>query len=115
MTYVIKISASYLSDHLDRLYETEDGTNWVHVDSLWYVEHGRPDEGCGGRITELKKGKTTATISLNLGAVEEMYSDASYQAECCEGQPKYQALARRVMASIRKQVPISDDIIRKWG
>lgn len=102
--YTIKISTAFWDDHEERLWESIDGSNLIHVDS---------EMTC--RVIESNSKQTT--IEMCFDGIMELYSDASYQCEISSedrDMRSYAACARRVMAAIRKQVELPASFIHHW-
>lgn len=115
-THQFSISTDYLNDHLERLYDTEDGTRFTHVDVLHAIEHNEPTDG-REPITIIRQGKKTTTIAADLTAIIELYTDASYQHEIGMEEAwtrPHAMMAKRVMASMRKQLDIPAQVISEW-
>tara|TARA_R100001509_G_C4831071_1_gene203290 strand:+ start:638 stop:940 length:303 start_codon:yes stop_codon:yes gene_type:complete len=96
---VVQISASALSDHMNRLYwdsgiarETSDGWLCDHID----LE--------GATITMVKDGNRSCVVSLTRPALIEFIDDMAYQVEFAEGAPAYTAMCKRTLAKLREVV-----------
>lgn len=86
---IIRISSAALSDHLSRLYGSQDNVHYQHIDN-------------GGSIQVLKTTKTTATISLDEIAINEFIDDLEYQIEFCEYDIKYKGQCQRALKKLEE-------------
>lgn len=103
-TYTIKISTAFWCDHEERLWESEDGFTFTHVDGEMVC-----------RVIASNKKQTT--IEMCFEGVKELYSDASYQCEVSledSDMRAYATCAGRVMVAIRKQVELPAKFLQCW-
>ena len=100
MTTTITISTNSLSDHTSRLYENES-TTYIHVDG---------EES--GKITIVREGKNTSTVTMTKAAVREFISDMDYQVEIAEDyyERSYHDQCKRALISIRKQIKMQAEV-----
>jgi hypothetical protein len=88
---VVQISASALSDHMNRLYQDGDERDvFPHIDEE------------GATITFIKAGKRSCVVSLTRPALVQFIDDMDYQVEFAEDAPAYTAMCRRALAKLRE-------------
>ena len=90
----ITISVNAMSDHLSRLYQGLDATNFRHVDN----------EGAG-TVTILRQNNKTCTVLMTGGAITEFIADMEYQVEFMNDpyDKDYRGQCKRALVSINKQ------------